>query len=200
MADTCRIQATCGARASPTRGSLPNAGTRRGARPKIRTAARARQAAPHGAQAPYERRRPEETTLYQVIQDHVETFLAQVEQETGTGLPRFVKDEFEAFLECGILGIIQNIGLLALSCESLKCSVSHGPTPAVWPQGGTLSSAGGPCLSAASWSALLRLASVRSNEARRGVTGFGAFCRNKRASPAGAKPGNTGNHVDTRVG
>ncbi len=46
-------------------------------------------------------------------------------------------------------------------------------------------------MSGASWSALLRLASVRSNEARRGVTGFGAFCRNKRASPAGAKPGNT---------
>ncbi len=58
----------------------------------------------------------------------------------------------------------------------------------------------GPCLSGASWSALLRLASVRSHEARRGVTGFGAFCRNKRASPAGAKPGNTEHHVDTRVG
>ncbi|MCZ6876084.1 MAG: hypothetical protein O7G88_21570, partial [bacterium] len=39
---------------------------------------------------PYERRRPEDTTLYQVIQDHVETFFAQVEQETGTGLPQFV--------------------------------------------------------------------------------------------------------------
>ena len=78
--------------------------------------------------------------------------------------------------------------------------VSHGPTPAVWPKGGMLSSAGGPCLSAASWSALLRLASVRSNETRRGVTGFGAFCRNKRSSPAGAKPGNTENQVDTRVG
>jgi hypothetical protein len=74
------------------------------------------------------------------------------------------------------------------------------PTPAVWPKGGTLSSAGGPCLSGASWSAFLRLASVRSNEARRGVNGFGAFCRNKRASPAGAKPGNTEHHVGTRVG
>ena len=60
------------------------------------------QAAP-GAPAPYERRRPEETTLYQVVQDHVETFLAQVEQETGTGLPQFVKDEFDAFLQCGML-------------------------------------------------------------------------------------------------
>ncbi len=69
--------------------------------------------------------------------------------------------------------------------------VSTVPTPAVWPKGGTLFSVGGPCLSQASWSALPSLASVRSNEARRGVSGFGSFCRNKRASPAGAIPGNT---------
>jgi hypothetical protein len=108
----------------------------------------------------------------------------------------------------GFFRIIQNIWLLALSCESLKCSVFHSPTPSVWPKGGTLSAAGGPCLSpsarlspgSGSWSALLRIASVRSNEASRCVNGFGAFCRNKRASPAGAKPGNTENHVDTRVG
>jgi hypothetical protein len=51
----------------------------------------------------YQRRRPEETTLYQLIQEHAQTFFAQVERETGTGLPDFVKDEFDAFLECGIL-------------------------------------------------------------------------------------------------
>ncbi|WNM63557.1 hypothetical protein [Candidatus Nitrospira neomarina] len=31
------------------------------------------------------------------------------------------------------------------------------PTPAGWPKGGTLLSVGGPCLSHASWSALLRI-------------------------------------------
>ncbi len=62
--------------------------------------------------ASYERRRPEETTLYQVVQEHVETFFAQVEFETGAGLPQFVKDEFEAFLECGILAH----GFLRLRC------------------------------------------------------------------------------------
>ena len=51
----------------------------------------------------YQRRRPEETTLYQLVQEHVETFFAQVELETGAGLPQFVKDEFDAFLQCGIL-------------------------------------------------------------------------------------------------
>ena len=49
--------------------------------------------------APYERRRPEETTLYQVDQDHLDTFLAQIEQETGAGLPQFVKDEFEGYCQ-----------------------------------------------------------------------------------------------------
>ena len=43
----------------------------------------------------------EETTLYTLVQEHVETFFAQVERETGAGLPKFAKDEFEAFLECG---------------------------------------------------------------------------------------------------
>ena len=52
-------------------------------------------------QVHYERRRPEETILYQLIQENLETFFAQVETETGTGLPDFVKDEFEAVLECG---------------------------------------------------------------------------------------------------
>ena len=103
---------TYGTQAPPTRGSFPKAGTRKRSRPKMRTTARACQPAPHDAQTPYERRRPEETTLYQVVQDHVETFFAQVEQETGTGLPQFVKDEFEAFLECGILAH----GFLRLRC------------------------------------------------------------------------------------
>ena len=65
------------------------------------------QSAPPLAQAGhcvhYERRRPEETVLYQLVQEHAESFFAQVEAETGMGLPEFVKAEFEAFLECGVL-------------------------------------------------------------------------------------------------
>jgi hypothetical protein len=56
------------------------------------------QPAPAGEGLHYERRRPEETTLYRLVQEHLETFLAQVELETGAGLPDFVKDEFDAFL------------------------------------------------------------------------------------------------------
>lgn len=51
----------------------------------------------------YERWRPDEAILYRLVREHLETILAQVEAKTGTGLPEFVKDEFEAFLECGIL-------------------------------------------------------------------------------------------------
>jgi hypothetical protein len=59
-----------------------------------------------------------------------------------------------------------------------KRTKAHAPTPAAWPQGRTLKKIGGPCLSAASWSALQRLTSVQSNKAGLGVIGFGHFCRN----------------------
>ncbi|MCC6212593.1 MAG: transposase zinc-binding domain-containing protein, partial [Burkholderiales bacterium] len=51
----------------------------------------------------YERRRPEEAILHCLVREHLETFLAEVQARSGTGLPGFVKDEFEAFLECGVL-------------------------------------------------------------------------------------------------
>ena len=56
-----------------------------------------------------ERRRPEQTPLYRLVRAHYETFVAQVD-----GLPRFVKEEFEAYLECGILAH----GFLRLSCDT----------------------------------------------------------------------------------
>jgi hypothetical protein len=56
------------------------------------------QPAQAGARFAYERHRPEETTLYRVVQEELETFLAQVQAQTGSGLPQFVQDEFEAYL------------------------------------------------------------------------------------------------------
>jgi len=44
-------------------------------------------------------------------------------------------------------------------------------------------------VSAASWAALPWLASASFDEAGRGVNGFGSFCRNKRSSAAGPRPG-----------
>lgn len=49
----------------------------------------------------YERRRPEETLLYQLVDQYWPSFRERAEQ--AGGLPKFVIDEFEAYLRCGIL-------------------------------------------------------------------------------------------------
>ena len=59
-----------------------------------------------------ERHRPEQTTLYRLVQQHAATFFEQAESAAGAGLPQFVKDEFDAHLECGILAH----GFLRLHC------------------------------------------------------------------------------------
>jgi hypothetical protein len=78
-----------------------------------------------------ERRRPEETLLHGLVQEHLEIFLAQVEVRTGTGLLEFVKEAFEAFLECGILahGFLRlrcadcaHEKLVALTCKRHACA------------------------------------------------------------------------------
>ena len=50
--------------------------------------------------------------LYRVGQQHAGSFIAHTEASTGAELPRFIKDEFDAFLECGILAH----GFLRLRC------------------------------------------------------------------------------------
>jgi len=67
----------------------------------------------HRATVHYERCLPKTASLYQLVQQHVETFFAQVEAETAHGLPAYVKAEFDAFLDCGILAN----GFLRLRCE-----------------------------------------------------------------------------------
>ena len=46
----------------------------------------------------HERDRPEQATLYRLMQQHA-GFVAHTEASTGSELPRFSKDEFDAFLE-----------------------------------------------------------------------------------------------------
>lgn len=60
----------------------------------------------------YQRRRPEQTPLYRLVRAHYETFAAEVDAH-GARLPQFVKDEFETYLDCGILAS----GFLRLTCE-----------------------------------------------------------------------------------
>ena len=50
----------------------------------------------------YQRRTPESSVLYRVVQQNLETFLASA-QEHGRVVPRFVERELRAFLDCGLL-------------------------------------------------------------------------------------------------
>ena len=75
----------------------------------------------------YERRRPEETTLYRVVQDNLETLYEAVEEgAVALSLPQFVKSELEGYLECGMLcrgfarlrcGECAETRLVAFSCK-----------------------------------------------------------------------------------
>ncbi|MCW8469994.1 transposase zinc-binding domain-containing protein [Fluoribacter gormanii] len=75
--------------------------------------ARARSIAP----GIYERHRPEDTTLYQVISKHYADFLTYL-SDVGKGLPSYVKREFEDYLKCGQL----KHGFLRVRCDALMRS------------------------------------------------------------------------------
>jgi hypothetical protein len=70
------------------------------------------QRVPDDASVHYKRHRPEQTTLHRLLQHHTATFFEQAEAAAGADLPQFVRDEFDAFLECAILAH----GFLRLRC------------------------------------------------------------------------------------
>jgi len=52
----------------------------------------------------YKPRKPTNTPLYKIIQEHLETYLEKVAQENDfEGVPHYVEKEFHKYLECGIL-------------------------------------------------------------------------------------------------
>lgn len=88
---------------------------------------RSPQSAPDGTPLHCERHRPERTALYRLVQQHAASFIPSTGANTGSELPRFIKDEFDAFRECGILahgflrlrcGGCGRDKLLAFSCKS----------------------------------------------------------------------------------
>ena len=60
----------------------------------------------------YRRRTPEEEPLYQVLAEHLETFLERT-RSSDRQLPSHVEKELRAYLECGILAH----GFLRVRCE-----------------------------------------------------------------------------------
>ena len=57
----------------------------------------------------FRRHEPEKTVLYQVVSEHLNTFLESAEARAGEGrgLPRYVRNAFRNYLECGILAFCQ---------------------------------------------------------------------------------------------
>jgi hypothetical protein len=63
----------------------------------------------------YQPRDSSGTVLYQVIAEHLETFLATLSADpTAQGLPDYVTEEFYAYLQCGILAY----GFVRLGCDT----------------------------------------------------------------------------------
>ena len=53
----------------------------------------------------YRRREPEKTALYRTVLADLNTFLERADEraEEGKGLPKYVREEFRRYLDCGIL-------------------------------------------------------------------------------------------------
>jgi len=73
----------------------------------------------------YVRQKPEQTLLYQIIEQHYPAFISLMEQQ-GRSLPFYVRQEFDDYLKCGRLehGFIRvqctgchKDGLIAFSCK-----------------------------------------------------------------------------------
>ena len=63
----------------------------------------------------YQRRDPKQTPCYRILHQHLRFFISAREAEQRP-LPAYVKEELQAFLECGIL----NYGFLRIQCNTCK--------------------------------------------------------------------------------
>ncbi len=78
----------------------------------------ARLATPGLVACHYQRHRPEQTLLYQIIEEHYPAFTSHL-AEQGASLPGYVQREFDDYLKCGRL----EHGFLRLRCDS--CHAEH---------------------------------------------------------------------------
>jgi hypothetical protein len=62
----------------------------------------------------YERHRPENSILYKIVADHLETFLTEAREKHERGLPDYVDKELREYLKRGILAC----GFLRARCRS----------------------------------------------------------------------------------
>lgn len=69
----------------------------------------------------YARRRPELTTLYEVVRDNLATLYAAADAGFASPLPGFVRSELEGYLECGLLCR----GFVVMACTEPECHARH---------------------------------------------------------------------------
>jgi len=67
------------------------------------------------AAAGYTPRSPEQTLLYRIVGEQLESFLSRA-RDTGQPAPRFIEQELRAYLRCGVLAH----GFLRLHCDACK--------------------------------------------------------------------------------
>jgi len=85
---------------------------RRGGRSGSHSAVAARRR-PQQDGATYEPRRPEDTVLYQLVSEHLESFVEHAEESYAKPLPRYVLKELRGYLKCGRL----EEGFLRCRCD-----------------------------------------------------------------------------------
>jgi hypothetical protein len=68
------------------------------------------------AEPTYSRRRPEATALHKIVRDNLRTLYEAAEHGFAAPLPGFVKDEFERYVDCGILAR----GFSVLACPDCR--------------------------------------------------------------------------------
>jgi len=64
----------------------------------------------------YARRKPEASALHQVVRENVLTLYAAIEQGFASPLPKFVRDELEGYVACGVL----SRGFAVFACPSCE--------------------------------------------------------------------------------
>ncbi len=62
--------------------------------------------------ADYERHKPEQTLLHEVVREQLESFLSRA-REQGAPVARFVERELRAYLDCGVLAR----GFIRVHCD-----------------------------------------------------------------------------------
>jgi hypothetical protein len=117
--------------------------------------------AKHAGAHTYERREPETTLLYQTVQTHWRQFLADIEAEGGE-LPAFVRDEFEAYLRCGILAH----GFVNVRCKAAGTAAWWGFRASDADSARAAWAAGWPTLPPSVWSTCFRKSPFASSCSR----------------------------------